>query len=152
MHHEITFQKSTHPNDALIRKELYLINKQDVPTMIYNLGILLSYDRTQEENDKDVLLPTEEDVLSMLKSKTFNDPVNTRESQNFIDKNETIIASNELCAIIWNHIGKLNWFLGYIMKINENSIKIEHLERVLANNSSSWRYPNYADIQEVEDE
>ena len=120
--------------------------------MIYNLGILLSYDGTQEENDKDVLLPTEEDVLSMLKSKTFNDPVNTRESQNFIDKNETIIASNELCAIIWNHIGKLNWFLGYIMKINENSIKIEHLERVLANNSSSWRYPNYADIQEVEDE
>ena len=75
-----------------------------------------------------------------------------RESQNFSDKNETIIASNELCAILWDHRGKLNWFLGYVMKINENSIKIEHLERVLTNNNSSWRYPNYADIQEVEDE
>ena len=37
------------------------------------------------------------------------------------------------------------------MKINQNPIKIEHLKGVLANNNSSWRYPNYADIQEVED-
>ena len=81
-----------------------------------------------------------------------NDQVNTRESQIFSDKNETIIASNELCAIIWDYRGKLNWFLGYVMKINENSIKIDHLERVLTNNNSSWRYPNYADIQEVEEE
>ena len=56
----------------------------------------------------------------------------TRESQNFSDKNETIIASNELCAIIWDHT-----FLGYVMKIDENSIKIEHLELVLADNNSS---------------
>ena len=55
----------------------------------------------------------------------------TRESQNFSDKNETIIASNELCAIIWDHT-----FLGYVMKIDENSIKIEHLELVLADNNS----------------
>ena len=60
LRHEITFQKSTQPNDAFIRKELYLINKQDVPTKIYNLGILLSDDYTLEENCKDVLLPTEE--------------------------------------------------------------------------------------------
>ena len=46
LRHEITFQKSTHPNDTLIRKELYLINKQDIQTMIYNFGILLSNDCT----------------------------------------------------------------------------------------------------------
>ena len=126
LRHEITFHKSTHPNDALIRKKLYLINQQDVPTMIYNLGISLSNDCTREENDKDVLLPTKEDVLSMLKSKTSDDQVNTTESQNFSDKNETIIASNELCAIIWDHRGELNWILGYLKKINENSIKTEH--------------------------
>ena len=56
----------------------------------------------------------------------------TRESQSFSDKNETIIASNELCTIIWDHT-----FLGYVMKIDENSIKIEHLELVLADNNSS---------------
>ena len=143
LHHKITFKKSTHPNDALIRKELYLING---PTMIYDLGIFLSNDDTWEENDKDVLLPTEEDGLSMLKSKTSNDKVNTRERQNFSDKYVKIIASNELRAITWDHRGKLNWFLGYAMKINENLIKIEHLEQVLTNNNSSWRYTNYADI------
>ena len=120
--------------------------------MIHILGILLSNDCTREENDKDILLPTEKDVLSMLKSITSNDQVNTRESQNFSDKNETIIASNKLCAIIWNRRGELNWFLGYVMKINENSVKIEPIEQVLNNNNSSWIYPNYADIQEVEDE
>ena len=92
----------------MIRKELYLINKQHVPTMIYNLGIFLSDDCTGEENDKYVLLPTEENVLSVLKSKTSNDQVNTRESQNFSDQNETIIASNKLCAVIWDDRGKLN--------------------------------------------
>ena len=86
LRYEITFQKSTHPNDALIRKELYLLNKQDVPTMIYNLGILLSSDSTRKENDKDVLLPTEKDVFSMLKSKTSNDQVNTRKVRTLVTK------------------------------------------------------------------
>ena len=88
----------------------------------------------------------------MLKSKTSNGQVNTRESQNFSDKSETIIASIELCVVTWDHRGKLNWFLGYAIKIKKNSIKIEHLKRDLASNNSSWRYPNYAHIQEVEDE
>ena len=110
MRHKITLQKSTHPNDSLIRKGLYLTNKQDVPTMIHNLGISLSNDSTREENDKDVLLPTDGDVHLMLKSKTSNGQVNTRGSQNFGDKNETIIVSKELCAIMWDHQGKPNWF------------------------------------------
>ena len=36
LRHEITFQKITHPNDAIIRNELYLINKQDISTLKYN--------------------------------------------------------------------------------------------------------------------
>ena len=32
--HKITFQKATHLSDALVRKELYLINKQSVGTII----------------------------------------------------------------------------------------------------------------------
>ena len=95
---------------------------------MYNLRIMPSNDLTPEENSKEVLLPTEEDVLSLLKSKTFKDSVNARESQKFSDKNEIIIASNELCAIIWDYRGKLNWLLGYVVEINENSVKIEHLD------------------------
>ena len=66
--------------------------------MIYNLGILLSNGCPREENDKDVLLPTEEDALSMLKSKTSNDQVNTQESQNLEIKmsNEQFLANNNL--------------------------------------------------------
>ena len=67
--------------DALIRKELYLINKQDVPMMMYNLGIFFSKDCTREESDEDVSLPTEEDVLSIIKSKTSNDQVYKRKSK-----------------------------------------------------------------------
>ena len=88
----------------------------------------------------------------MLRSKTCNDKVKMRESQIFSEKNEIIIASNALCDIIWDHRVKLNWFSGYITKINENLIKIEHSEHVLANNNLSCRYPNDADIQEVEHE
>ena len=80
LRYEITFQKSFHQNDALIRNKLYLVNKQDVPKMIYNLGILLPSDSTRKENDKDVLIPTEKDAFSMLKWKTSNDQVNTRKS------------------------------------------------------------------------
>ena len=58
LRHEITFQKATHVNDALIRKELYLINKQSVSSMAYNLGVFLTGDRLREENDGEVFLPT----------------------------------------------------------------------------------------------
>ena len=47
--------------------------------MIYNLRILVSNDCTREENDKNVLIPIEEDVLSRLKPKTSNDQVNSKE-------------------------------------------------------------------------
>ena len=46
----------------------------------------------------------------MLKSKISNDKVKIRESQNFSEKNEIIIASNALCDIIRDHRVKLNWF------------------------------------------
>ena len=45
---------------------MYLINKQDIPAIIYNLGIILSSDSVFEENDGDIFLPTEQDVLDAL--------------------------------------------------------------------------------------
>ena len=44
LRHELMLQKYMHLNDAIERKELYLINKQSVNSMIYNLSILLSND------------------------------------------------------------------------------------------------------------
>ena len=40
--------------------------------MIYNLGIMPSNKCVVEENDKDVLIPTEEDVLSLFNSNLPN--------------------------------------------------------------------------------
>ena len=41
LRYKLTYQKAAHPSDALIRKELYLINKQSVSPMTYNFGVLL---------------------------------------------------------------------------------------------------------------
>ena len=99
LRHEITFQKSAHPNAALVRKELYLINKQEVSSMIYNLGVLLSNDCMQEENNGEVFLPTEEDVLSIISSKPQEelDVASTDASAD----TSNVIAINELCAVLF---------------------------------------------------
>ena len=78
--------------------------------MIYNLRILISNNYTLEENYKDILLPKEGNIFSMLKLKTYNDKVRIRDSQNFSEKNKIIIASNALCDIIWDRRVKLNCF------------------------------------------
>ena len=63
LRHKITFH--THPNDALEMKEMYLINRQKVSTMIYNLEIILLSDRMQEDTDGEIFLPT--DVLTIIR-------------------------------------------------------------------------------------
>ena len=63
LRYKITLQKAMHPNGALLRKELYLVNKQTVTTMTYNLGVLLAGDHFQEENNGEVFLPTEADEI-----------------------------------------------------------------------------------------
>ena len=68
LRHEITFQKITHPNDAIIRNALYLINKQDISTLKYNLVILLSNAAIVEANDGEIFLPTESEVMETLNS------------------------------------------------------------------------------------
>ena len=154
LRHEITFQKATHPNDALERKELYLINRQKVSTMIYNLGIILSSDCMREENDGEIFLPTEEDVLTILQtgSTTEETPESTvLFSETIEEQGSQILAVNELCAVVWDYKGKFNWYLGFVLTINDIFIKVEHLERITASNSLYWQYPsNYTDIQDVE--
>ena len=66
--HEIIFQRTTHPNDAIIRKELYLINKQEISALKYNLVILLSNAAVIEANDGEIFLPTESEIMETLTS------------------------------------------------------------------------------------
>jgi hypothetical protein len=134
----------------LVRKELYLINKQTVSTMIFNLGVLLGGDRTQEENDGEVFLPTE-DVLSVI----ANANVESIED-NSTTANETSdgpqLRVNELCGVVWEYRGKLNWYLGYVTKLDGEFAEVEHLERISPSNNGCWQYPNYTDTQPVDTE
>ena len=48
---------------------------------------------------------------------------------------------NKLCAVVWNHRDRLNWYVGYVTSKNGESFSVEHLERVGTNNVY-WRYPD----------
>ena len=156
LRHEIVFQKATHPNDALLRKELYLINKQTVTTMTYNLGVLLGGDRIQEENDGEVFLPTEADVMSIISSSTIEttNENSTRAATEMTPESEELqLRENELCVVVWEYKGKMNWYLGFVLEHNEEFAKIEHLQRVAPSSDENWQYPiNYTDIQYVDKE
>ena len=144
LRHELTFQRETHPSDVLVRKDLYLINKQPIETMTYNLGVLLSGDRLREENDGEVFLPTEDDVLASLDRSVEENTILTVDSLH--------LKINEPCAMVWEYKGKLNWFIGFVLTVCEK-VRVEHLERLVTTNDNAWQYPSlYTDTQDVDKE
>ena len=57
---------------------------------------------------------------------------------------------NELCAVVWEHMGQANWYLGFVLKFDQVSANVEHLIRVSPANDEMWEYPtNYKDQQNV---
>ena len=144
LRHEITYQRCTHPTDAGIRKELYLINKQTVSSMTYNLGILLSHGCLNEENNGEIFLPTEEDVFNIISSSTEQLPED--------DMNNKLLSVNETCAVVWDIKGRPAWFLGYVIEMNHDFVKVEHLTRVNKLSNILWKYGNFGDIQNVNPE
>ena len=145
LRHEITFQRITHPSDAIIRKELYLINKQDISTMKCNLIILLSNAAVVEFNDGEVFLPTESEVMETLKSHELEENIPD------ITEDLDIMKINEPKAIVWEENSELKWYVGFILSIeSSNSRKVEHLTRILPGGDSLWNYPNIPDVQDTD--
>ena len=145
LRHEITFQRITHPNDAIIRNELYLINKQDISTMKYNLVILLSNMAIVEANDGEIFLPTESEVMETLNSCEHeeNAPSKSEESN--------IIKINEPNAVVWGENNELKWYIGFILSTESpNSSKVDHLTRVFTGKDSLWQYPKVSDVQDTD--
>ena len=150
LRYELTYQKAAHPSDALIRKELYLVNKQSVSTMTYNLGVLLGGDLVNEENNGEVFLPTEADVMSIIATKSDSDIMIKTSFEKNPDA-EFTPRLNELCSVVWEYKGKTKWYLGFVLDIKDEYLKIEHLERSNPSNDQFWQLPtNYSDIQNVE--
>ena len=145
LRHEITFQRITHPNDAIVRKELYLINKQDISTLKYNLVILLSNTAILETNDGEIFLPTESEVMDALNSYGLEENVSV------ITEDLDIMKINEPKAIVWEENNELKWYIGFILSIDSpNSSKVEHLTRVLPGTDKLWQYPQIPDVQDTD--
>lgn len=145
LRHEITFQRITHPHDAIARKELYLINKQDISALKYNLTILLSNAAVIETNNGDFFLPTESEVMDTLNSSE------QEESVPIIAENLDVMKINEPKAIVWEENNELKWYIGFILSIDSsNSSKVEHLTRALHSQDSLWHYPTIPDVQDTD--
>ena len=145
LRHEITFQRITHPNDAIVRKELYLINKQDISALKYNLTILLSNAAVIETNNGGFFLPTESEVMDTLNSSE------QEENVPIIAENLDVMKINEPKAIVWEENNELKWYIGFILSIDSsNSSKVEHLTRALHSQDSLWHYPTIPDVQDTD--
>ena len=119
---ELKYYKHTHKSDIIARRDLFRIyipyNKQ-----YENLCELLedvTHDSTNIHTEH--LLPSNEEALKILQG----EPEITQQTS------PTILPSlniNELCITVWEG----GWYLGCIIEINQNTINVDHLERVQEN-------------------
>ena len=87
-------------------------------------------------------LPTIHDLLNALINidSTANDEV-------------TAICPNtgDMLAIAWKIVkNKYHWYIGYLKEQTDDSMVIDHLERVTEDSNVQWRYPLSEDIHTVE--
>ena len=124
------YQKHTHPTDAVNRRDLYLVNKQDIFTMKVNLGILLG---DEEKNNGELFFPTEEEVICMLREIEENNHENEKIGDN--------IELNEAYAVIWEENSSMNWFVGFAISKDSEGTMFEYLERSKKSEILLWNYP-----------
>ena len=97
--------------------------------MMMNLGILLG---EEEKNDGELLLPTEEEIITMLREGGEN----IQEIENADD-----LELNETYAVIWEENSLMNWFVGFALSNDNDGTTFEYLERLRMLDSSLWQYP-----------
>ena len=93
--------------------------------------------------------------MSVISSSTLENTNNTSTTAVEIipEVGELLLRINELCAVVWEYKGKMKWYLGFVLAIDEGYAKIEHLERIASSSHGNWQYPsNYSDIQDVDKE
>ena len=81
-----------HHRDAEVRKDLYKVNNVSLDDKIENLTVMLS----DEQNDKDVVFPSEEEVMNILKG-NLSLPVTQPEVSDAV-----YLLPNQPVAAIWD--------------------------------------------------
>ena len=88
-----------------------MINKQDVSSLIYNLGTILSNDFMCEENDGEVFLPTDEDILAIylrrshLMEKHMYKP-SVKQKLKMLENNGANLLQQINCLLLFGIIGE----------------------------------------------
>ena len=110
---------------------------------VENLRSLLEEDEEhQEKRRKAGHIPSNKEVLEKLRSAGSD-------SDSIESHNELSVFMNALVADVWFVNGQKEWFVGYVIGVNEGVLTVEHLERVGQGNRE-WRYPVKEDICEVD--
>ena len=125
---EVGFQKALHPFDAQERSYLYKMNFLTVEELTENLIILL--DVTNNDAGTDIIhFPSEDEIYEQITSRSSES--DREESSTAVsDDKEDGFQYQEPLAVVWDHNqGERYWCLGfYVGKIDEDSIKVDHLE------------------------
>ena len=139
---EIQYQRVTHHRDAEVRKDLYKVNNVSLEDMIENLTVMLS----DEQNDKDVVFPSEEEVMNILKG-NLSLPVTERKVNDAV-----CVLPNQPVAVIWYSKHKKKWYVGFFLDMNKDgTYRIDHLERKGSTDKLWCRPSGWDDIQNTEE-
>ena len=82
---------------------LYLIYKQSVNSMIYNLSILLSNDILQS-TEAEITLPSEDELASIIRANCDLIPISSD------------LRVNKGHAVVWNVVGNIRWFIRFCIR------------------------------------
>ena len=139
---ELAYYRNTHKSDVITSPSLFKLNKISHEERFTNFCVLLG----GISNEKSIVLPQNEDALSVLRDYNNND--------NFVGEDEEIaVEINQLCVTLWNGEHEKLWYLGYCKEVKDNGeFLIEHLDRIDMNSNLKWKYPQYDDICLVEAE
>lgn len=138
---EMLYFVNTHKSEKIVNKDLFRVNNISFDDMLENLMVILGGDVIKECTATTANLPTNKDVLKIIKN----------DSQSSRTVTEKDIKVNTMCAVVWVDSNKTySWYLGYIKDcVEEDMFKVDHLKRTLENSDTNWKYPSREDVQNV---
>ena len=144
---EIGFQKALHPFDAQERSHLYKMNYLSVDELVENLVILFD-DYDASGGNETVTFPSEDEIYSKIRPKEHD-----LSSASPADEPSTATEEfkpNEPLVVLWDNDTTRCWYIGFfVCEIDEDHIKVDHLERQKCNSDQYWIRGKADDVQSV---
>ena len=130
----MAYYAHTHKADKIANKELFRLNRISFEEMLENLTILLDDDGCGGTATT-ANLPTNADVMRAIKN----------QSPSTINESSTAKV-NDMYVVVWQEDNDYQWYLGYVKKIDDGKLSVDHLARKLKESDSKWKYPSQEDI------